>query len=419
MAVNLGQINNDELQVLIKSSTDKKKKMEYAHELAERIWQSDTSQALVLFRDSMLIAQDLREDEREFTFLHGQAKCLLLLSQYEDALNLYLRCLPYYERIQNWKKREEALNGIGTVYYEVGVYDRALEYYKRSLEVAVREGNLLGQARTSNNLGLIFIQLECFAEAKSFFIKCLNKCDALGMEEGKLYPLQNLVDVCLRLGEYKEAESYITIVSEKNAFTKNPVIELSIMCQRAALLEHVGKVTDSFILYESALKIAEGTGNRYNECRVAIQFGVALYRSDRKDTALELIKRAEKIATELNSNKLLVQIFTELTEMYESLGKFENALLYHKKAVAIDKSASIFEAKRIVRGLDKERFLSEWDLSPRECQILSLLLDGKATKDIATELCLSSRTVENHTYRIFKRMHVSSRNEAITLFYAM
>lgn len=44
-------------------------------------------------------------------------------------------------------------------------------------------------------------------------------------------------------------------------------------------------------------------------------------------------------------------------------------------------------------------------LSPRQRQVLSLIAQGFTTKEIATRLCLSARTVETHREAIMRRLH--------------
>ena len=55
------------------------------------------------------------------------------------------------------------------------------------------------------------------------------------------------------------------------------------------------------------------------------------------------------------------------------------------------------------------------DLSPRESEVLALLARGSATKTIAAELGLSAKTVENHKTRIFSKLGVRTRTEAVAV----
>lgn len=52
-------------------------------------------------------------------------------------------------------------------------------------------------------------------------------------------------------------------------------------------------------------------------------------------------------------------------------------------------------------------------LSERECEVLRLAARGVSNKEIAAAMGLSTRTVHAHMARIFDKLHVSSRTEAV------
>jgi two-component system, NarL family, response regulator len=52
-------------------------------------------------------------------------------------------------------------------------------------------------------------------------------------------------------------------------------------------------------------------------------------------------------------------------------------------------------------------------LTPRELSTLRLMADGKANKEIATELGISERTVKTHLGHLFEKLGVTSRTEAV------
>ena len=52
-------------------------------------------------------------------------------------------------------------------------------------------------------------------------------------------------------------------------------------------------------------------------------------------------------------------------------------------------------------------------LTPRELAALRLMADGKANKEIATDLGISERTVKTHLGHLFEKLGVTSRTEAV------
>lgn len=55
-------------------------------------------------------------------------------------------------------------------------------------------------------------------------------------------------------------------------------------------------------------------------------------------------------------------------------------------------------------------------LTKREIQVMELLSRGKKNKEIARELSLSEHTIESHLRRIYEKLDVSNRTEAVLIF---
>jgi len=72
-------------------------------------------------------------------------------------------------------------------------------------------------------------------------------------------------------------------------------------------------------------------------------------------------------------------------------------------------------ARKVVQSFRKPAGaeVSEADLTPREEQILRLLAEGHVTKEIASELGISFFTAQNHLKKIYEKLHVHSRTEAV------
>jgi DNA-binding NarL/FixJ family response regulator len=53
-------------------------------------------------------------------------------------------------------------------------------------------------------------------------------------------------------------------------------------------------------------------------------------------------------------------------------------------------------------------------LTPRQCQVLTLLAEGHGTREIAQLMSISPNTVRNHVQNILQKLHVHTRLEAVT-----
>jgi DNA-binding NarL/FixJ family response regulator len=55
------------------------------------------------------------------------------------------------------------------------------------------------------------------------------------------------------------------------------------------------------------------------------------------------------------------------------------------------------------------------DLSPRETEILRLIAEGRANKEIARRLTISERTARTHVSNILRKLGLTSRTQAALL----
>jgi len=63
------------------------------------------------------------------------------------------------------------------------------------------------------------------------------------------------------------------------------------------------------------------------------------------------------------------------------------------------------------------RIVSKWGVTPREREILSLLVDGYANKDIATHLGCATKTVEMHVSSLMRKSGARARSEIVSAFW--
>jgi DNA-binding NarL/FixJ family response regulator len=84
-----------------------------------------------------------------------------------------------------------------------------------------------------------------------------------------------------------------------------------------------------------------------------------------------------------------------------------------------DPDELIARVARMLERLDQQRPSASDDdsfgLTPRECEVLGLLVDGLSQPEIAERLYLSPKTVGTHIQRIMGKMGVKSRTQAVAV----
>jgi DNA-binding NarL/FixJ family response regulator len=73
-------------------------------------------------------------------------------------------------------------------------------------------------------------------------------------------------------------------------------------------------------------------------------------------------------------------------------------------------------ARKVVRSFQQPRAQNLPELSTRENEILNLLAHGYLYKEIADKLGIKLATVDTHIRRIYEKLQVRSRSEAIARY---
>lgn len=76
-----------------------------------------------------------------------------------------------------------------------------------------------------------------------------------------------------------------------------------------------------------------------------------------------------------------------------------------------------FTSERLLDNAALKVPKEEWGISPREEEVIELIVNGKTNKEIANQLFISEHTVKNHLSRIFGKMNVTDRSQIIALIY--
>jgi DNA-binding NarL/FixJ family response regulator len=73
-------------------------------------------------------------------------------------------------------------------------------------------------------------------------------------------------------------------------------------------------------------------------------------------------------------------------------------------------------ARKVVQSFQKVEPAQDFALSPRETEILKLLAEGLLYKEIADRFGNSVYTINAHIRRIYEKLHVQSRSQAVAKF---
>ncbi|KNC10077.1 LuxR family transcriptional regulator [Klebsiella sp. RIT-PI-d] len=98
--------------------------------------------------------------------------------------------------------------------------------------------------------------------------------------------------------------------------------------------------------------------------------------------------------------------------------KNEPPELFSRAVNALRNNKEWFPAAHKESVIIDSGFLQEFNLTPRQIDVLNMMMRGLPNKRIALQLSISEPTVKEHISNILKKMGVNSRVEVITLLHS-
>lgn len=129
-----------------------------------------------------------------------------------------------------------------------------------------------------------------------------------------------------------------------------------------------------------------------------------------------------------NTNFIMCTVFDEDTLVYDAIVAGANAyvlknsapdfLIYTIREVHEGRSPMSNDiARKIVNQLQRIPQNSSYSISKREAMVLEELAKGHSYEEIARALHISVKTIKFHIYRIYEKLQVHNRTQAIKKYY--
>jgi DNA-binding NarL/FixJ family response regulator len=130
----------------------------------------------------------------------------------------------------------------------------------------------------------------------------------------------------------------------------------------------------------------------------------------------------------INVKVIMLTVFDDNNNVFEAIKNGANGYLLKKTPPEqlIDGIYDVYQGgapmsskiATLVLQMFKETYKRKEDnfnLSEREREVLNFLVQGLAYKMISDQLCISIDTVRSHIKKIYEKMHVNSKTEAVAL----
>jgi DNA-binding NarL/FixJ family response regulator len=143
---------------------------------------------------------------------------------------------------------------------------------------------------------------------------------------------------------------------------------------------------------------------------------------------IECIRRVKTVCPQLQF--MMFTIYEDSEQVFDALAAGASGYLLKKtpRDKILPSIQELYEggspmstqiARKVVAYFQKEKEASnnQAQLSAREIEVLELLSKGFVYKEIAVRLNIATGTVRQHIHKIYEKLHVQNRTEALNKFY--
>jgi DNA-binding CsgD family transcriptional regulator len=268
-----------------------------------------------------------------------------------------------------------ALAGLAWLEARRGKEEASREHAARAAAIAEPRQIMIARIWAGFALGDVELAAGRMDQAHDRYASLVTLLKTAGIRDVDLSPAPELAEVLLRTGAVERATA-VAAEHRSRAEAKGAPWALARAWRTVALLAADEDVDAAF---EKSLCYHAQTLDLFETARTNLAYGARLRRARRRVEARERLQEAYRAFERLGAQPWAEAAADELA------------------------ATGITVAPRGATGLDL--------LTPRERQIVHLVLDGRTTREAAGALFLSPKTVEYHLRHVYLKLGISSRPE--------
>jgi LuxR family transcriptional regulator, maltose regulon positive regulatory protein len=344
---------------------------------------------------------------------HGAAEILIAQGRLQEAVRTYEQSLHLASAAgrdaQNFTSNHHL--GLAMLYLQTGNDNVAAQHFQTGLELGLHctqsdwpYHKCTVQARWKEYERDLNAAVDLLDEARRVYIRTLMP-DAHPAEAWK-------ARVYLKLGRLSHAQDWaqkqgLTVddeLSYLHEFEHITLARVLIAVYQSNRAEE--NVRDALVLLDRLLKAADEGKRTGSMIEVSILQALAHHARGNKAQALASLRRGLTLAEPEGYVRIFVDEGQVMTELLTSLSEVEGLKEYIRKLLsALGKQSDAH------LPVPSEPLIDP--LSDRELEVLRLVAQGLSNDEISKRLFLSVSTVKGHNLRIFSKLQVKSRTEAV------
>jgi len=418
------------------------------------------------YRKALGILERLHKEEFAARLLFRLGSIYRLKDDTEASANCLYKALDIEEKQNNIYGIINAQLALANLFTRAGDFSRSMEWLDAALKLCVENKFVNKQANILMQMGINFQQQNMLNEARRHFEQSLSLVNEYGLgpapksalymqmgivakKEGdinlalsyalkglqlKQYGNQTLIFqnlqislLYLQLGNYDQAEQYALtgLAMGRQLGLQKEVQEICFQLHN--IYEETSNYERALFYFKKSTGIQDSLDNiKSNEILI------------KKDAEYQILKKEQELALEKQTKALLeleketqkymivglsLMLLTGLLAFFVFYQRKRLTALHANNRIMVQLNEIeglklrlhnvLLEGKSHSNGVTSINDYLDEALSHRELEVLEELMKGKSNKDISETLCISVNTVTTHLKKIYAKLEVGNRTQAV------
>ena len=292
--------------------------------------------ALEYYKKAQAIFDETKDKKNQGAVLHNMGVVYSSKSDFTAAIAHFHQSLAI-KRSFGGTKAGLSLNSLGEVYRNKREYDKALEYYQKALKESEKEKNKGDIAMAYGNIGLVHRLKGDYDKALAYRKKAIALQTEIGDNRRLAISYNNL-------GEFYHLQ---------------------------------GNLVEAITYFEKSLAIKSSLNNQHGIAHTSEKLAMVFSEQGDFESADQMAQTSLAIAKEIGSPLKQMDVVLSLSKIYQTFGKYQQALLYHQQ-YALLKDSIFNETKEVILSDMETKYKTQKKASE------NALLKLEAKQQIAT-----------------------------------